>query len=287
MTAHPPTDKPGRTFQRDAPVNQDGRIDVSAYTYQLSDIYFRVHKANEITPHGVNWNYHQEVVQNVDHDLHALATELPERWWLQHDSLSQTEKLVQFWYFYLLALLHVRNALSDDSDNQFACNRERFHSASKAAVTRFLSLRSSAAEISMPMSLDIQAFAVTVFLLLTSHSPRGDQELDEDLKTLYLVHRVIETFKSSQTGSFVAREAAQTLTSLHEFFAGQDSGSDQNSAAALQLPFIGSITFKRASLLLGVGDKSLTSLPWSFHLNLSRPWPQELGFEQQSIIDEI
>lgn len=281
ITLHPPDDRPSRTALSDVPVIREGKVYPPAYIYQLSGILYRVQQANDFVQDGNRLTQYQEMVQNIDRDIHALADQCSTMWWQSYETLSKMERLIQFWHYYLLAFLHLQPALSADGRNIFAYSREKFYKASKDGLGRYVSLWSSATEASLVTPIEDQAFSITAFLLLASHSPRGDQELEDDLRTLSLIHRALDCFRSSTNqvklpSARNARSALTSLTRLHEFFASQEA--EQTEEAELSMVLVGCVIFRRADSQIGVGDVRCESLPWSFEIDFREPWPEEYQF---------
>ena len=118
--------------------------------------------------------------------------------------------------------------------------------------------------------MDIQAFTAAAYILLSNHHPRVEQEVHDDLRTLYLVHKIINAFKKittdlgSEQGSDFTKEAVKALTSLHDMFAKDDE--EQEHQLALLIPLLGKVAIKRSS-----GRSSgFESIPWSFELRVER-----------------
>ncbi|RDW71638.1 hypothetical protein BP6252_08201 [Coleophoma cylindrospora] len=98
-------------------IMREGQVSPQAYNFQLSTICALIHEIDESYVLSLAETESYEKVLNADRHLRALAATPPKSWWQGYGARSVAEQMVQFWHHYLLARIHLRPAMIDDSDD--------------------------------------------------------------------------------------------------------------------------------------------------------------------------
>lgn len=245
-------------FPRDESVWRDGRVSAQAYNYKLSNICAAVFEIDESYARGQPAAESYEKVLRADRLIRALATSTPRTWWSEIDTGSVAERLVRLWHFYILARIHLRPGMLSQNDGQYSYSGATCRDACCQVVRRFARLRALIPSgFFVCRMLDLQAFTVATFLLLSHPSPgegglAPTPVLHGESEAIELVQRTADCFASasSQAGGDVACEAQAALTALISLVRGHDA--EQIGTVTLRVPLLGTIRGTRSSIMCSV-----------------------------------
>lgn len=241
------------TFPFDTSILRDGRVSAQAYNYQLSAISGLVFEVDESYMRGIPEDESYEKVLTADRRLRALAASAPREWWQTDERNPLADSMVKFWHNYILARVHLRPAMMNDSLGQYTYSHVTCIGACRDAVRRFLKFRLlTPAGFFVCRILDVQAFTAASFLLLSCRfneinqpSPkRTMNDITIDPYVTELVHELVEclTQVSEQPGSDFAREAIGAMATLESFILGRDTS--RSNSLTLTIPMLGSISIR-------------------------------------------
>ncbi|KAI6882665.1 hypothetical protein KC334_g16350 [Hortaea werneckii] len=197
-------------------------------------------------------------VMSIDQELRYLANQVPSTWWKINWPSLESSAILQYWHQYLIVRTHVRLALTQDPNQQFAFNFATCMEASQALARRYGALRPL-----LPIGffasrvIDLQAFTGAVFLLLASQRNvlAGNNRLgssdnfSEAEANRTLAHGIVDTMERSAadatgTAADFGRHAAGAIRSLSNLLL-QPPSDGGYQKVTLHLPLIGNIHVTR------------------------------------------
>ncbi len=253
-------------FPRDKSVMRGDRVSAQAYNYQLSAICAIVVEIDELYMHGVAESEAYEKVLGADHKLRTLAASVPRAWWQVREGGPLADLLVRFWHNYITARVHLRPAMMNNSDDQYAYSRATCWEVCQDAVRRFVKFRPLIPSgFFVCRVLDVQAFTAASFLLLSSKSHASSLQSSswrnaptEQPQVIDLVHQLRDCFLlvRNKAGSEFAREAITALETLETHVQGNNFGQ----SLLLKIPLLGKVSINGVSSETTVNTSSATTL---------------------------
>ena len=169
--------------------------------------------------HGVPESQAYEKVLGADRKLRALAASTPRVWWHDNNCGPLADLLVKFWHNYIAARVHLRPAMMNNANNQYAYSHATCWEMCQDAVRRFIHFRPSIpAGFFVCRILDVQAFTAASFLLLSrnphaSSLPSAWPSAPTEPQVARLLRELSNCFRlvRDKAGSEFAREAITAL----------------------------------------------------------------------------
>ncbi|KAI7016462.1 hypothetical protein KC355_g3988 [Hortaea werneckii] len=239
-------------------LDSHGRVITQSYVSRQAQIASRILDLDSMSSSGKPGYEMFNTVMSIDQELRYLANQVPSTWWKINWPSLESSAILQYWHQYLIVRTHVRLALTQDPNQQFAFNFATCMEASQALARRYGALRPL-----LPIGffasrvIDLQAFTGAVFLLLASQRNvlAGNNRLgssdnfSEAEANRTLAHGIVDTMERSAadatgTAADFGRHAAGAIRSLSNLLL-QPPSDGGYQKVTLHLPLIGNIHVTR------------------------------------------
>ncbi|KAI7235883.1 hypothetical protein KC330_g4040 [Hortaea werneckii] len=239
-------------------LDSHGRVVTQSYVSRQAQIASRILDLDSMSSSGKPGYEMFNTVMSIDQELRYLANQVPSNWWKINWPSLESSAILQYWHQYLVVRTHVRLALTQDPNQQFAFNFATCMEASQALARRYGALRPL-----LPIGffasrvIDLQAFTGAVFLLLASQRNvlSGNNRLassdnfSEAEANRTLAHGIVDTMERSAadatgTAADFGRHAAGAIRSLSNLLL-QPPSDGGYQKVTLHLPLIGNIHVTR------------------------------------------
>ena len=231
-------------------IMSDGRVIPRAYLCHLLVIAGRVQEIDDA--HAMQRPEAElfDRAFKANQDLRSLSEMTPSDWWWSLGKQSSlADQLLQYWYYYFTARVHLQLALRNSRDSQYAYSFLACMEACKALSHRYVNLRGMLPQgFFAGRVLDLQAMTAAVFLLYTCQRSTTKQALNvnaesgEDAETL--VQRILQTMDSisNQPGGDFGKLAAKAIRELGGLF--NQDGQMSTHNVTLKVPLLGKISIR-------------------------------------------
>lgn len=233
-------------------VTLDGVVQVHAYLTRLTDIACRVQTLDDmITAEGSIAEAYATALE-LDGELKVLASHVPKFWWHHEDPENvKPEHIVQSLHFYITVRVHLPFCMRGHPDDEYVFSRLACLSACENVARRFQLLRRILPSgMFLSRVLDLQAFTVTVVLLLMSHSWPSADRMGMEANKARIERRIVEVVnlleeKSRDSpGSTFVQHGLVTIRSLCALLQDDPQGSNVQQLR-LKVPLLGTVHVRR------------------------------------------